>query len=158
MTSHSPESASLPLAIQASSTQMPIDADRGSHDVSSVPRPISSHQSLVATDVGAHEPDHTVHEPHGPPPIQPAVPATTEGQSAADGHSTAEGHSMADEETSPSSHPNDAPAEPPAAAAAANPPLNPFRHSVLGLNTKYSHQKPRIPSQVQRELSYLCLG
>ncbi|KAF9489688.1 hypothetical protein BDN71DRAFT_1455705 [Pleurotus eryngii] len=122
---------------------MSIDADRGSHDVSSVPRPIGEEtprQSLVAKDVG-----HAVHEPPGSSPIQPVVP------------STAENHSATNEETSPSSHPNDAPAgsrpredempEVPAPVSATNPHSNPSGHSVLGLKTKHSLAKPQNPSQ-----------
>ncbi|KAL4261367.1 hypothetical protein AB1N83_008267 [Pleurotus pulmonarius] len=133
MTSHSPESVSLHSAIQASSAQMSLDADRGSHDVSSAPGPIweeARPQLFVATDVGAHEPDHGVHEPPGSSPIQPAVPAT------------AEGHSVADEE-----NPNDPPDAPPTPTLAANSHSNPFGHSVLGLNPKYSHPKPQAPPQ-----------
>ncbi|KAF9494854.1 hypothetical protein BDN71DRAFT_1448431, partial [Pleurotus eryngii] len=129
---------------------MSINADRGSHDVSSVPRPIgeeTTRQSLVAKDVG-----HAVYEPPGSSPIQPAVPAT------------AEGHSAANEEASPSSHPNDAPAESrpredevpegPAPVSAANPHSNPSGHSVLGLKTKFSLAKPQNPSQHDYEKKY----
>ncbi|KAF4580280.1 hypothetical protein EYR40_003214 [Pleurotus pulmonarius] len=99
----------------------------------SAPGPIweeSRHQSFDPTGVGAHEPHRAVHEPPGSSPIQPAVPAT------------AEGHSVTDEE-----NPNNAPAAPPAPTAAANPHSNPFGHSVLGLNPKYSHPKPQAPPQ-----------
>lgn len=136
MTSHFPESASLPLAIQASSTQTSLDADRGSHDVSSAPRPTreaTPRQLLGAKDVGAHEPDHAVHEPPR----------------------SYEGHSAADEETSLSSHPSDAPAEAPVPVSAANPHPNPPGHSVFGLKTKHSHARPQDSSQ--RELPCLCI-
>ncbi|KAF4580471.1 hypothetical protein EYR40_003191 [Pleurotus pulmonarius] len=135
-----PQSVSLHSAIQASSAQMSLDADRGSHDVSSAPGPIweeSRHQSFDPTGVGAHEPHRAVHEPSGSSPFQPAVPAT------------AEGHSVADEE-----NPNDVPAAPPAPSAAANPHSNPFKRSVLGLSPKYSHPKPQAPPQHDYEKKY----
>ncbi len=147
MTSHSPESVSLPLAIQASSTQTSLDADRGSHDVSSAAGSIreeSRNQSSVAKDVGPHKADHPVREPPGSSPIQHAVPAT------------AEGHGAADEGISPSSPSNDAPAEAIAPISAANRLPNSSRHSVLGLKTKHSLPKPQAPPQ--RELLYFRIA
>ncbi|KAF4563692.1 hypothetical protein EYR36_002930 [Pleurotus pulmonarius] len=115
---------------------MSIDADGGSLEASSALGAIkeeSRYQSSVAKDDNAHHPHHAVHEPPGSPLIQPVVPATAERDSAAH------------VETSPSSHPNDAPTEPPAPAVATNLPSNPFGHSLLGLKTKYSLPKPQAP-------------